>query len=322
MTSNPLVSSIIIFLNAEQFIQEAIESVFAQTYKQWELLLVDDGSTDGSTEIAQRYAAQYPEKVRYLEHDGHENRGMSAARNLGIGNAKGEYIALLDADDVWLPNKLEQQVAIMEAQPEVAMLYGSDTWWYSWTGNCEDSQRDRLPDLGVEVNTLFQPPTLLTLMLPRKAAVPCPSGVLVRREAIEKVGGFEERFRGMYEDQAFYAKIFLQAPVFVANGCWDKYRQHPASCYYIAKSTGKSNIARLFFLNWLEGYLLKHRISDTQVWKVLKRELFPYRYPRLHYMLEKFWYRRSRMKQLVKLLGQRTLLLQVRHWLRVQKSRQ
>ena len=91
MTSKPLVSGIIIFL-AEQFIQSAIENVFAQTYEQWELLLVDDGSTDGSTEIAQRYAAQNPEKVRYLEHDGHENRGMSAARNLGISNAKGEYI--------------------------------------------------------------------------------------------------------------------------------------------------------------------------------------------------------------------------------------
>src|SRR5262245_29470593 len=106
----PLVSVIIIFLNAERFIQEAIESVFAQTYKHWELLLVDDGSTDGSTEIGRQYAAHDPEKVRYLEHEAHENRGMSASRNLGIRDARGKHIAFLDADDVWFSNILAEQV--------------------------------------------------------------------------------------------------------------------------------------------------------------------------------------------------------------------
>src|SRR5918999_1055965 len=115
MSSKPLVSVIMIFLNAEKFIEEAIESVFAQTYDSWELLLVDDGSTDDSTDIALRYAQQNPERVRYLEHDSHLNRGMSASRNLGITHAIGEYIAFLDADDVWLPHKLEQQVAILSS---------------------------------------------------------------------------------------------------------------------------------------------------------------------------------------------------------------
>src|SRR5437773_4242914 len=99
MTNKPLVSVIIIFLNAEKFIEEAIESVLAQTYDHWELLLVDDGSIDSSTEIALRYAEQYPGKVNYLEHEGHQNRGMSASCNLGIRNTKGEYIAFLDVDD-------------------------------------------------------------------------------------------------------------------------------------------------------------------------------------------------------------------------------
>ena len=88
MSSKPLVSVIVIFFNAEDFIQEAIESVFAQTYEHWELLLVDDGSTDKSRSIAERCAEQYPDKVRCLEHEGHQNRGMSASRNLGIDNAK------------------------------------------------------------------------------------------------------------------------------------------------------------------------------------------------------------------------------------------
>src|SRR5216684_3354263 len=103
MMNRPLTSVIMIFLNAEKFIQEAIESVFAQGYDSWELLLVDDGSTDSSTVLALRYAEQYPVKVRYIEHEGHQNRGMSASRNLGIRHAQGEYLAFLDADDVWLP---------------------------------------------------------------------------------------------------------------------------------------------------------------------------------------------------------------------------
>ncbi|HEX8089705.1 MAG TPA: glycosyltransferase family 2 protein, partial [Blastocatellia bacterium] len=101
MSDNSLVSVIIIFLNAEEFIAEAIESVFDQTYSDWELLLVDDGSTDASAEIALRYAAGYRGRVRYLEHEGHQNRGMSASRNLGIASARGEFVAFLDADDVW-----------------------------------------------------------------------------------------------------------------------------------------------------------------------------------------------------------------------------
>src|SRR5215211_6343875 len=113
VSTKPLVSVVIPFLNAERFIQEAIESVFAQTYDNWELLLVDDGSNDGSTRIALEYAERNSGRVRYLQHPGHRNRGVSASRNLGISSARGEYIAFLDADDVWLPHKLEQQVEIL-----------------------------------------------------------------------------------------------------------------------------------------------------------------------------------------------------------------
>src|SRR5215212_3401935 len=135
MSSKPLVSAIVAFSDAERFIEEAIESVFAQTYDNWELLLVDDGSTDGSTRIALGYAERYPSKVRYLEHPGHQNRGTGASRNLGIEHAKGEYVAFLDADDVWLEHKLGQQVAVLNSHPEAGMLYGATHYWYTWTGN-------------------------------------------------------------------------------------------------------------------------------------------------------------------------------------------
>jgi glycosyltransferase involved in cell wall biosynthesis len=182
MDNQPHVSVITIFFNAERFIEEAIESVLAQTYANWELLLVDDGSADASSGIARRFATRQPEKVRYLEHDGHKNRGMSAARNLGISHSQGKYIAFLDADDVWLPEKLERQVAILESQPKVAMVYGPTEYWYGWTGLPEDIERDRAPDLGVPGDTMFEPPTLLTLLYPLgSCSGPLPLQSLIRR---------------------------------------------------------------------------------------------------------------------------------------------
>jgi glycosyltransferase involved in cell wall biosynthesis len=297
MNSKPLVSTVMIFFNEEKFLAEAIASVFAQTYENWELLLVDDGSTDGSTEIALRHAEQFPEKVRYLEHDGHRNRGASAARNLGISNAKGDYIALLDADDVWLPHKLDQQVAILSSQPEAAMLCGATQWWYSWTGNPEDAKRDHIRALSVEPDTLVRPPKLLTLFL-RKANVPCTCSVLLRREIIEATGGFEETIRRVYTDQAFYAKVCLKAPVFVSGDCWDRYRQHPDSCCSVAKRTGEHHSAQLFYLNWLEAYLSAEGIKNSELWRALRKRQWPYRHPTLHHLLERVERNLGRMKSL------------------------
>src|SRR5215831_13859313 len=147
ISNKPLVSVIIIFLDAAKFIQEAIESIFSQTHDDWELLLVDDGSTDASTGISRRYAEQFPEKVRYLEHDKHRNRGMSATRNVGVRHATGNYIAFLDADDVWLPRKLERQVALLASHPDAAMVYGPSRYWFSWTG--EEVRHDYVRSLGV-----------------------------------------------------------------------------------------------------------------------------------------------------------------------------
>src|SRR5829696_6383893 len=150
MSRESLVSCIVNFLNTEEFLGEAIESVLAQTHDNLELLLVDDGSSDGSTRIALGYAEGFPEKVRYLEHTGHENRGAAASRNLGIDQARGKYIALLDSDDTWLENKLEEQVAILESHPEAGMVYGQSQYWHSWTKKPEDAHRDHVPKLGVQ----------------------------------------------------------------------------------------------------------------------------------------------------------------------------
>ena len=285
MSNQPLVSVVLIFWNAQHFLKEAIESVFAQTYRAWELLLVDDGSSDGTTAIARSYAERDPQHVRYLEHPGHANRGMSASRNLGIGNARGSYIAFLDADDVWFSSILEEQVGVLEAYPEAAMVYGPIEYWYSWTGKPEDRERDYVENLGVSPNTLIQPPRLLSLFLRDKAAV--PSGILVRRKIIEQVGGFEDAFRGEYEDQVFCAKICLGAPVFASAQCWYRYRQHPGSSVAIGQKTGGTHSARLLFLTWLSNHLSEREVKDRHVWRSLSLEFWRFSHPHAFRLLRR-----------------------------------
>jgi len=161
MSKGPLVSVVMPFLNAERFIEEAVESLLGQTFVNWELLFVDDGSSDKSSAIAKRYVERYSDKMKYLEHSSHQNHGMSASRNLGIRHARGEYIAFLDADDAYMPNKLEQQVAILDSNPTAAFVCGRTEWWYSWTGKPEDLGRDYLQKLNVPLDSVIRPPKLM-----------------------------------------------------------------------------------------------------------------------------------------------------------------
>ena len=217
MQDPPLVSVIMIFLNEERFLEEAIQSVFQQTYTNWELLFVDDGSTDASTRLAQRYAAEDPDRVRYLEHQDHQNRGMSASRNLGIAHARGDFIATLDADDIWLPEKLERQVTAAKARPEAGMVFGPTCFWFSWTGDPDAKTNDWVTDLIFPPNSLVRQPDSLIATL--RGAPPATCSILLRRSLLEKVGGWEESFRGLFEDQVFLAKVFANEAVYVSDEC-------------------------------------------------------------------------------------------------------
>jgi len=292
MSYKQLVSCIIIFFNAEKFLEEAIESVFAQTYENWELLLVDDGSTDSSTTIALNYAEKYPEKVMYLEHEGHQNRGMSATRNLGIQNAKGDYIAFLDADDIWLPYKLEQQIPIIESMPKAAMLYGSTYYWYSWTGDPDDIQRDHVVENeDAPTIRMIQPIEFLTLFINNRILKPPTSSLLIRRKLASRIGGFEETAPNIIEDQVFIAKMSLEAPVVVVKGVFERYRQHLDSCTFIAENiTGEDFKARQTYFNWLEEYLNKLKIKEAKLWKVLRKKQLLHRHAILKYI--RFYFKR------------------------------
>jgi glycosyltransferase involved in cell wall biosynthesis len=279
--SAPLVSVITIFLDEERYLEEAIGSVLAQSFGDWELLLVDDGSTDASTELARRYAGQHPERVRYLEHPGHANRGMSASRNLGLEHARGRYVSYLDGDDVWLPTKLEEQVELLEAHPEAMMVFGPLEIWQSWDGSGDDYQYGLRPgERHPFADRLVHPPELLCLFLEREDLV--PGGVLLERAVLERTGGSEDEFRNAYEDAVIHTKICLRWPVYVAGRSWYRYRQHPRSYSKLANARGPLDEGREAFVNWVESYLRREGVDDPRIWRSLERALRPYRQPLRH----------------------------------------
>jgi glycosyltransferase involved in cell wall biosynthesis len=276
MNSASLISVIMPFYNTPvQFFKEAIESVFAQTYPVWELFLIDDGSINESTDLAKSYVRDFPGKVKYLEHENHRNRGPSASRNLGIRSSKGEFIAFLDSDDVWMPRKLEEQLAVMGSHPDAMMSYGKSKYWWSWTGDPEDAERDKIQEHAIQGNMIYDSPKLLELFLRGKAAIPCTNSVMVTRDAVGKVGGFEEAPElSIWEDQAFYAKVCLENRVFVAENRWDLYRQHPESSCAVTDKSGQTKAVHLIYLGWLERYLEQRGFRDTEIWGTLKREFW------------------------------------------------
>jgi hypothetical protein len=267
----PAVSVVVIFKDAQDFLAEAIDSVVAQTLTAWELLLVDDGSSDGSTAIARNRAGDNPSRVVYLEHAGHANLGMSASRNLGISHARGEFVAFLDADDALVPTALDEQVAILRAHPGVGMVYGPLEYWHGWTGSPEDVARDFIHPVGVATEQIYEPPSLMGLFLQNIAFA--PSGMLSRRTVVEQIGGFEEAFRDLFEDQVFAAKVCRTTPVYVSGRCWYRYRQHPASCCLTAAREGQLDAARARFLRWVVGYLEREGLSGSEAWRVARAQL-------------------------------------------------
>jgi glycosyltransferase involved in cell wall biosynthesis len=254
------VSVITPFVNARVFLADAIESVLTQRHRDWELLLVDDGSTDGSLDIAREFVGRGAGRIRVIDAEP-GRRGAAAARNRGILAATGAFIAFLDADDVYLPGKLEADVAAFADDPSAACVYRATRWWFDGVPG-----RDWTERLGVALDRTYEPPTLFVrILMEERGDIPCTCGVMIRREALDAVGGFEERF-ALYEDQSLWAKLFLAYRVRPVSGCHARYRQHAASTSSHATSRGdydrfRPHRARVTWLEWLKVYAADRHAS-------------------------------------------------------------
>ncbi|NTZ42337.1 glycosyltransferase family 2 protein [Altererythrobacter sp. SALINAS58] len=272
--TGPRVSVVMIFLNSERYIAEAIESVLAQDLRDFELIMVDDGSTDGSTALTRGYAKQYPDRCFYLEHPGHANRGMSASRNAGVRLARASLLSFIDGDDVWPQSKLREQLEILDAHPEIGMVAGAACYWRSWQGG-----EDECVPGGHIQDQPVPPGAATTAVYPLGAAqAPCMS-IMIRREVLERVGASEDSFTGMYEDQALLAKVYLETSVWFSSRRWLFYRQHDMSCMAESERCGTYHVARKRFLDWFETYLVQRAVSDPAIWVAIRKAQFPYQHP-------------------------------------------
>jgi len=175
--SLPRISAIITAYNSEAFLKDAINSILCQTLQPAEIVLIDDGSTDDTYKIAQSYANV---GLQYFRQD---NQGEGAARNRGIRETEGEWIAFLDADDIWSEDKLQRQIEFVRSHPEIGMVGGNKLWW------------------DVEKNTQLLvkygqvPAKYITKELIVKNIVGDPSLMLIRRTLFEQAGLFRTDLR-------------------------------------------------------------------------------------------------------------------------------
>ncbi|MGI8668232.1 MAG: glycosyltransferase family 2 protein [Aridibacter sp.] len=270
-TDKPLVSVIIPFFNREDFLGEAVESVLAQTYRNWEMFLVDDGSTDKSFEIAEDFTEKYPDKINLLTHENNENKGASASRNLGIKHTTGEFITFLDSDDIYFPDTLEKELKAFAENADADAVCGTLECWYSWSDEASDREKDFRIDLVLELEKMYQSPDLLIHNLKASGRKPGINCVMLKREFVEKVGNiFEVECRYVWEDQIFWSKVSLFAKIYVMDASLAKYRQHPASSCAVETQGGNDIPSMSIFLDWLENYLKEENITDERVWKALR----------------------------------------------------
>ncbi|MBI3553935.1 MAG: glycosyltransferase family 2 protein [Elusimicrobia bacterium] len=226
----PIISIVIPYLNARRFFQETLESVRAQSLRDWELVLVDDGSTDSSREIAASFSRREPGKVRCAAHPGGAHRGTFASRLLGARRARADVIAFLDADDVWEPGYLEAHLRRWRRLKKagIGLSYGPALYWFYGR---PAGARDFIHAMPCARDAVFGPGELLQNFLSSGfATAPRPSAALVGRQAVLELARFEPAARRLprYEDQFLLWGLAMRRPVAVHHDVKVRYRQRCA----------------------------------------------------------------------------------------------
>jgi glycosyltransferase involved in cell wall biosynthesis len=186
--TEPTVSVIIPVYNGERYVREAIESVFAQTFAGWELIVIDDGSVDRSRDIIRGYG----DRLTFVEQDNH---GVCHARNAAVARARGRYVAFLDSDDIWHPSKLDRQVAFLEGHGDVGLVHSDltiidDRGRAVGTQPCSGHHRSAFSRQFLGGHLIY------------------PSAAMIRTDVFRTAGGFSEDFLGAsYEDIEFWVRL-------------------------------------------------------------------------------------------------------------------
>jgi glycosyltransferase involved in cell wall biosynthesis len=256
-----LVTAIIPNFNHARFLAEAVESALAQTHDRIEILVVDDGSTDGSRSVL----AAFGDRIRVIRQ---ANRGVAAARNAGVQAARGDYFAFLDADDAWLPLKLERQLARFAAEPNLGLVHcGLEA--IDGEGRSLGVQADGLEGWVARELLLFRQPVILG----------GGSGAMIPRSAFEKAGGFDEGLSTSADWDLFF-RIARVYPVGFVREVLLRYRFHQTNMHRNVEAMAH---------DMLEGY--RKAFTDPALRSLRRRA-----YGRLHLVLAGSFFQAGQLK--------------------------
>jgi glycosyltransferase involved in cell wall biosynthesis len=208
----PLVSVVIPTFNAARYVGEAVRSALGQTFDSREIVVVDDGSTDDTPGVL----SPLLDRIQYIRQ---ENRGVYAARNRGIAASTGRYVAFLDADDLWLPDKLARQVEILESHPDFGAVH-TDASTIDADGRLilESSNAARQSRNGLVFDEFFRSNMAIILL----------STVMIRRECFDAVGLFDERYPAV-QDHIYFLRLAYRYPIWFIGKPLVRYRRTPGS---------------------------------------------------------------------------------------------
>jgi glycosyltransferase involved in cell wall biosynthesis len=244
---------VIAFLDEERFLASAIESVNNQTASDWELLLVDDGSTDASPAIAEAAALAEPARVRVLRHPGGGNAGLPDSRNLGLAEARAPLLCYLDADDRWCREKLARQIALMSSLSRPVMVCGS-----SWHEHGGEPSRRQLVGVSPLAPCLLRRGRFARLMVRGAVRTTPPSDVMYRVDALRRVGGVPAG-PTMHEDQRTFVAVSLTGPVMVLDEPLTTYTVRTDSVYGSQRDDGMRLVRQhREYEDWVTRYGLRH----------------------------------------------------------------
>lgn len=208
----PKVSVVIPVFNRVRYVGETVTSVLNQTWSNVEIIAVDDGCTDGSREVLESFR----ERIKVLEHPGRVNRGQSAALNLGLRSASGKYVALLDSDDFWLPEKLAVQAGYLEEHPDVGLVYCN-----GWAIDADGRPLYRIYEPGHQEHS--RPERVL-----RDCYFLLPNNSMVRMDVMRRAGFFDESLRAA-QDHDMAIRVAELTRLAYLDADTFRYRRHPDS---------------------------------------------------------------------------------------------
>ncbi len=244
----PKVSVIIPTYNCAKYLSQAIESVLSQTYDDFEIVIVDDGSTDDTRSLVEGYTNKHPSKISYIYQ---ENRGLACARNTAIRNSRGQYIALLDADDMFLPMRLERGMRTFENNPKIGLVHANLSRM-SEDGNVFSTpKRDSRLLTGRIFENIFL----------RCADISIPT-ILVKKECFNRVGLFDEHLTRLgCEDREMWLRVAWEYEV--------QYLDEVLGLYRVRKDSMSRNREKMMEARY---YVIDKFFKENRVNSLLKRK--------------------------------------------------